>query len=365
MKKQSSLYFALVIILIASQACSAGGNVPSVPTEGQTSPVAATVSSQETSSIDGPPGPETIDLTSSALYIQANAPEYRFESTIQYTGVDPNGAAKEVTSFKALEVQTQPQPASRLVLGSEGPEKSETTAIDDGVFMVIFGECAAFPDAGPQDQSAFMPDLQEEITGQAPRVESGIDVNGFVTDKYELTSENLVTDDELISAFVYVARSGGFITLFELQGRAKIDFQGLGLDPSQVADPDQLADFTRADNYIPLEDGSLNIAIPASCNQPGLVDEFPMMEGSIASSSGPEFLFYQIEKPAAEVADFYRAEMPGRGWALTEDTTVDRVETASGSTGPVVTLVFTKDGRNFIVKVDGGGPVTGVTIKEK
>ena len=127
-----------------------------------------------------------------------------------------------------------------------------------------------------------------------------------------------------------------------------------------------MADFIRTDNYIPVEDGSLNIAIPASCeNQAGLAGEFPVMDGATGSSTGPEFVFYQIEKTAAEVADFYRAEMPSRGWALTEDTTVERVETASGSTGPVVTLVFTKDGKNFIVKVDGGGPVTGVTIKEK
>ena len=361
MKKHNSIYFALVIVLIASQACSAGGTAPSTGGE-QTSPLAATASSQEISSIDGPPGPETIDLKSSALYIQPNAPEYRFESTIQYSGPDTTGAAKEVTAFMALEVQTQPQPAQRLIL-DYGTGSSETTAIDDQVFMVISGGCSAFPDAGPQDQSAFMPDLQEEITGQAPRVESGIDINGFVTDKYELSSENLVTDDELTSAFVYVARSSGFITLFELQGRTKTDF--LTKTDLQWLDPDQMADFTRKDNYIPIEDGSLNIAIPASCNQAGLVDEFPTMDGSIASSTGPEFLFYQIDKPAAEVADFYRTEMPNRGWALSEDTTVERVETASGSTGPVVTLVFTKDGRNFIVKVDGGGPVTGVTIKEK
>ena len=175
-----------------------------------------------------------------------------------------------------------------------------------------------------------------------------------------------LADDELISAFVYVARSGGFITLFELQGRAKIDFQGLGLIPYQLADPNQLADFTRADNYIPVEDGSLNIAIPAGCgNQAGPAGEFPVMDGAIGSQIAPESVFYQIKKPAAEVADFYRAEMPKRGWVLTEDTIVERVETANGSTGPVVTLVFTKDGKNFIVKVDGGGPVTGVSIKEK
>ena len=68
------------------------------------------------------------------------------------------------------------------------------------------------------------------ITGQATRVESGIEVNGFVTDKYELSGENLVEDgDESASAFVYVARDGGFITLFEAQGQ--ISRLSLGLIP--------------------------------------------------------------------------------------------------------------------------------------
>jgi hypothetical protein len=366
MKKQNSIYIALVIILTASLACNIGGTAPATES-GQTDPVATTVPDQEAVAIDGPPGPETIDLTSPALYIHPNAPAYKFESTIKYTSVVTTGVAKEYSSFMALETQTQPQPAQRLVLDSAG--LGETITIGDQLYMVAYGECTALPDAGQQHLSAFLPKLQEEITGQAPRVESGIEVNGFVTDKYELSSENLVTDDELISAFVYVARNGGFITLFELQGQTKAVFRGLEtLDPNQFAElnPNQLADFTRADNYILAEDGSLNIAIPAACeDQTGPATEFPVMDGAIGSQIAPERVFYQIEKTAAEVADFYRAEMPNRGWALTEDTIVERVETASGSTGPVVTLVFTKDGKNFLVKVDGGGPVTGVTIKEK
>ena len=375
MKTQNSMYFALVIILMASQACSVGGPAPSteggqepVTTDEQTSPVATTAPSQEAVAIDGPPGPETIDLTSPALYIHPNAPAYEFESTIQYTGVDPTGVAKEVTSIRAMETQTQPQPAQRLVLDN-GAGSSETIAIGDQVYMNFptMGGCNAFPDAGQQDLSGHMPNLQEEITGQAQRVESGIEVNGFVTDKYELSSENLVTDDELISAFVYVARNGGFITLFELQGRAKIDFQGLGLSPYQLADPNQLADFTRADNYISVEDGSLSIAIPASCVNPaGLAGEFPVMDGALASIIGTGSVFYQIAKPGSEVADFYRAEMPNRGWALTEDTIAESVITESGSTFPVVTLVFTKDGKNVEVTVASNSATSAfVAITEK
>ena len=199
MKKQNSIYFALVIILIASLACNIGGTAPAtesrqepVATGEQTSPVATTVPSQEAVGIDGPAGPETIDLTNPVLYIFPGAPAYKFESTIKYTGVDTTGVAKEVTSIRAMEIQTQPQPAQRLVLDN-GAGSSETIAIGNQVYMVAYGECTALPDAGKQDLSAFMPKLQKEITGQAPRVESGIEVNGYVTDKYELSSKNLVS----------------------------------------------------------------------------------------------------------------------------------------------------------------------------
>ena len=370
--KNNSIYIALVFILSTSLACTIGSSAPVTESvqepaaaTAQTNPVTTTIPVQETAAIDGPAGPDTIDLASPVLYIFPGALVYKFQSTIKYKGVDATGVEKEVTSIRAMETQTQPQPAQRLVLDN-GAGSSETIAIGDQVYMVAYGQCTALPGAGKQDLSAFMPKLQKEITGQASRAESGIEVNGYVTDKYELSGKNLVTDDDLINAFVYVARSGGFITLFELQGRAKIDFQGLGLIPYQLADPNQLADFTRADNYIPTEDGSLKIAIPAGCgNQAGPASEFPVMDGAIGSQLAPERVFYQIKKTVAEVADFYRAEMPKRGWALTEDTLVERVKTANGSTGPVVTLVFTKDGKNFMVKADGGGPVTGVTIKEK
>ena len=267
MKKQNSIYIALVTILIASQACNVGSAAPATevgqePTTAaeQTSPVATTVPSQEAVGIDGTPGPETIDLTNPVLYIIPGAPAYTFATAIKFTGVDTTGGAKEVSLLMTEETQTLPQKSQRFlveVIGGEG--SAETVVIGDQSYTVFQETCSPFPlsSINGQSLSAGMPDLQKEIIGQAQRVESGIEVNGFVTDKYELTSENMVADDELISAFVYVARDGGFITLFEAQGRTKTKYQGL--------DPDQFADVTSTYNYIPVEDGSLDIAIPAVC----------------------------------------------------------------------------------------------------
>ena len=97
------------------------------------------------------------------------------------------------------------------------------------------------------------------ITGQAPRVESGIEVNGYVTDKYELSSENFVGKAKGVSTFVYVAREGGFITLFEMKSQGNETRYGF--------DPNQFTDFSLTYSYTLVEDGSLDIVIPAECNK--------------------------------------------------------------------------------------------------
>lgn len=267
MKKQNSVYTAMAIILLASIACNVGstaratesGQVPTAGNE-QTNPIATAVSTQEASGNDPSAGPETIDLTNPALYIISNAPAYKFDVNTKFTGVDTTGAAKEVSLLMAEETQTLPQKSQHfLVVATGGEGSAETVVIGDQVYTVFQEACypSTLSSTDGQSLSEGMPKLQKEITGQAQRVESGIDVNGFVTDKYELTSENMVADDELKSAFVYVTRDNGFITRFELQGRIKTDYQGF--------DPNQFTDITTAYNYIPLEDGSLDIAIPAVC----------------------------------------------------------------------------------------------------
>lgn len=261
MKKQNSIYFALAMILAVSLACGVGGTRPAAE-EGQTSP-AATTAPVEAAAIDGPPGPETIDLTNPALYITSSAPAYKFDTNTTFTGVDATGSAKEVSLLMTEETQSLPQKSQHFiveVIGGEG--SAETVILGDQGYSVFLASCYPFSALSSEGQGASegMPKLEELITGQAQRVESGIEVNGFVTDKYELTSENMISDgDELISAFVYVTRDGGFITRFEAQGRSKTDYQGFDLN--------QFTDDASVFNYLPVEDGSFEIAIPAECNK--------------------------------------------------------------------------------------------------
>ena len=281
MKKHNSIYIVLAIILFASLACSIGGTAPATE-GGQTDSVATNAASQEAGGNDPSAGPETIDLTNPALYIVPDAPAFKFEATTKYTGADAGGVAKEVSEIGLTEVQTQPQIAQHYLFSLEGyldPAgttgsinilSSDTVIIGDqmtsaqmvsvngGTPELFCNTTSTSNIQGPgMLESVFK--LQNMIKGQAPRVENGIEINGYVTDKYELSGENFVGDSKGVSAFVYVARDGGFITRFEMKAQQNEDRYGF--------DPDQLIDFSLEYNYTLVEDGSLVISVPAECNK--------------------------------------------------------------------------------------------------
>ena len=297
MNKRSSLYVVLALVILTASACAAGGAAqpagagdeqalegsPAAATESATANTdAAAAPSQDAANADGPAGPESIDLTNAALFIIPDSPAYRFESTIQYEGVDTTGAAKEVSEIGSAEVQTRPQVTQRFTFALEGYVdspgssgtfnilSSDTVIIGDrmtsaqmvsvnGAAPELFCNTGLASDVqGPSLQESTHK-IQEWLTGQAPRVESGIQVNGFVSDKYELSGDNLQGGDGLVSASVDVAREGGYITRFELHSQGNEGRYGF--------DSGRLTDISIIYNYVLVEDGSLEIAIPAECDE--------------------------------------------------------------------------------------------------
>jgi hypothetical protein len=297
MNKRSSLYVALALVLLTVSACGAGGAAqpagagdgqplagsPAAATESAPSnPDAATAPSQVAANADGPAGPDSIDLTNAGLYIMPDSPAYRFENTIRYVGVDTTGAAKEVSEIGSAEVQTRPQVTQRFTFALEGYVDSPGST---GTFNILTSDTVIIGDQMTSAQMVSVngaapelfcntglasevqgPSLQESthkiqewLTGQAPRVESGIQVNGFVSDKYELSADNLQGGDGLVSAYVDVAREGGYITRFELHSQGNEGRYGF--------DSGRLTDISIIYNYVLVEDGSLGIAIPAECDE--------------------------------------------------------------------------------------------------
>jgi hypothetical protein len=287
MKQRNRIYIALAVILIASLGCTAQGTAPSAG-GGQPGTEAAAAPSQPAGNIDDAPVPEAIDLSNPALYIVPDAPAYKYDSALKITGVDTAGGPKEFDSYTLLEVQTQPQIMQHILYegdlmgaspsdapGSISIPSSDTVIIGDQMtsaqMVGISGApsklvCHTGPTSSMQGTGLLestldsMPKLQTMLTGQAQGVESGVEVNGFMTDKYELSGDNFTEgQDKPISAFVYVARDGGFIARFEEQFQTKMAISGF--------DPNQVAEGTLTLNYFLAEDGSLAIAVPVECNQ--------------------------------------------------------------------------------------------------
>lgn len=66
-------------------------------------------------------------------------------------------------------------------------------------------------------------DLQGGFTGQANRVETGVEIEGIVAARYEIRAENLSTDSDfsnVTDASLYIARDGGYIVRVEVNGTA-------------------------------------------------------------------------------------------------------------------------------------------------
>ena len=152
MKNKYLIYVSLAIILATIQACSAGSATPTRivsqnPTQAieKTSLAVTPIAAQASTIIEGPVGPETIDLTNPALYLISNAPAYTFDVKMQFSGKDATGAAKEVTVSMTEETQTLPQKMQHFVVVVTGGEGSaETVIIGDLAYSVFQGACYPF-----------------------------------------------------------------------------------------------------------------------------------------------------------------------------------------------------------------------------
>ena len=337
MKRQAIL--ALTVLLLASFACGAptGGDTTNPGSTDENSPAAT---QEQVSAPEIAPGPETIDLSSPALYSTDGYVAYQIEMILQYKGVDASG--NEVISLNESIVaeRTAPEEAVRSVLSGGDPAGAlEYVKLGDLIFSVYGGQCSVLSADTQQqefDPSEQMFNMQEIFIGQASRAETGVDIDGIVTDRYELTQENLPAGDgvpTLGTGNIYVASETGNTIKIEVVGTTRT--AQFGMDPNQDTDVNMSYIFNPSENVV--------ILPPESClDTASGLDVYPVMDGATGLSSVSGTIIYQINGQLKDVLDFYRTEMPAQGYELTEDISSDTVAFA--------TLRFAKDGQ--IVKVN-------------
>lgn len=359
--KKYLFYSALVLALLACSLSGGGNdngsdeNVVGEPDSG------GEVSSGESESSGSSllPGPASLDLSSPALY--ALTSNYTNQVVVVFDGAAQDGSPLTQTITIDQKVQTIPTESKWMKLSTalsnqEQASVIEAATIEGKTYSFLTGSgCFVIPDDSSTDTFDDLFTVDGLFINQASRVETGVQMNGFTTDGYELTPDNIDSShEELDTQFtftqgmLYVARDGGFITRMLLEGQTYMtDYEGF--DPN-VETP---AKFTF--NFIPAE-GTLDITPPAGCaDQVGSGDSYPIMDDFTQVSALPGTTFYETNHTLQEVLDFYKAEMPAQGWTLTDESTI----------GTFSTLTFTKEGQTVNVMSVQTGDTVSVSIAEQ
>ncbi len=366
MKK--NVLLILTVLILATLACNL---VSSPGGDAEAPPDSAESGDPETSPSDPVPeapvvdqgagaGPESIDLSSPDLNGKDRYPAYRENTELNYDGVDPSGNPKTTSMIIKIENQTSPKSRYVSMTGSDASEGSiEMVTFEDQTMSVYPGVgCTIFPASameGQEPDEEFL-DFNGTFTGQANRMETGITIEGVVTDRYELKSENITESEsdnypESFEGSVYIARDGGYIVRIEMEGTDQGE-ESFGFDPN--AETQVRVSYT----FIPVDDGSLVITPPAGCaDQLAGANDYPVIDGASDPISMGSSLFYTVNTSLEEVLNFYRTEMVADGWTLTKDV--------GGGSISFATLEFTKDGETVEVGAIQNGDEVAVTVEKK
>lgn len=191
----------------------------------------------------------------------------------QYQGVGADGS--ELTVKIAQQNMEQSTPAwsnytlYQVFINEKAKKSSEFSILNGQVYKNTGNACSVFADTTAADHKptnwpkSF---LKSYAAGNARKVESGVKVNGVLTDKYELKLENSPFADslaEMKSGELYRAQKGGYLVRLSITETWQADkWQGTatyGFAAGQPVTVTNTVDFT----YYP--SGKLNVIVPGVC----------------------------------------------------------------------------------------------------
>jgi hypothetical protein len=143
------------------------------------------------------------------------------------------------------------------------------SGITKGVFYAGYATCVSSPDPTEGDHPTNVTSdniLTYSLTGHVKRVETGVTVNGVITDRYEIRPDSFVASDAVVevkSGSLYRAREGGYIV--QLDYVVKINPQSwasnMGDEYSTTQQAQVTYHFDRT--YVPV--GTLTAKVPGVC----------------------------------------------------------------------------------------------------
>jgi hypothetical protein len=267
--KPISLKWILIVIAVVFLLGAVGMVALFMSDSGLQDMVASLTGVSQTGS--GTEGPSELNLKDPALNTVFTS-SFIQKQEDQYTGAGNDGSALTVKIIQQNMEQSTPGWSNYTqyqVTSNGSVEKaSEFSILNKKVYKNDNGGCSVFADTNTTHAPSNWPKsyLKSYVTGKARKVESGVTVNGVITDKYELKLENspfAYSLTEMKSGELYRAQKGGYLVKLSITETWQADkWQGTstyGFATGKPVTVTNTIDFT----YYP--NGKLNVIVPGVC----------------------------------------------------------------------------------------------------
>ncbi len=313
---------------------------------------------------DTVPGPYVLNLDDPGLY------QYRDKNFSTHMNLEYEGSTTGFVDIRGDWFAGAP-PSYRFTFDTSisfwgGVVPFTYVGLDDALYLVVEqGGCSA--EAGnlenPYDDYFINGNY---LTGEATLVESGVMINGTVTDRYEVTHENLLADEgSAFYDFEFVDTRGSVYVDRVSQVIVRIDQAGTGLDSSQDGDGSGEIDLTFQLDF-EFIDHSSDLALPEDCEiaeaDPAAEEfrgvpadiPFPVLDDASNVSIQADMGIYEYDTMVDldEIAAFYTDELIALGYTLDYDLVM----------APTALLQFSSDQGNMTVSVTSSNSGNGSKV---
>ena len=345
----------------ASPAQPSGGGAPA-PSGGTAQPTAKPSGNVQPTQAAAAPaateaGNSTVELNTVTEGL-GTLNSYKTAFIMSFDGKDKDGKAQSSSLSFEEEYQKDP-PARRTQYSGLGPNVSAANPADNSSEIILiggktywtFGTTCSSSDSmdAPSSNPTFSPsDVMGSV--RSSQLLGTENINGVSAKHYSLDVAPLVTLGAYANAKgeVWIADQGNFVVkyIFEATGQNALFGGSTGTEG------------TVKWNYeVTSINQPVNITAPTNCG--GAAEDIPTMADASAKFAAGGSSGYTSASAFEDVVNFYKKEMPGKGWTAAEDE--------GFSNEGFATLIYTKDNRKVSITItfDQDKKTTSVMIIEE
>ena len=318
-----------------------GGAATTLPTTADTRPTPGSTPETFTASVTTGSGPGNITDTTAGL---ADLASYTATLTISFEGT--NAAKPSKWSTTAVMMAAKEPAARQLTVTTTGDAPDPTTRFRaelNGATFAKRGEESCIADVIGADPEA------APLVGPATALSAvfGADaagsetVNGTPADHYTFDERAILqTSRSTSTGEAWVATNGGYVVKYLLRSKAGAELFGDGIEGTITWD----YELTGVNQPVAM-------SLPEDC--PGGLVDAPQLPDAANVDNLPGLLTYDTATPPADVVTFYRTELANRGWAASEDPTIDDTS---------ATIDFTQGSATLVLSAAFDGSTTSVQL---